>query len=85
MNASNGWTLGAEAPWGQASFGLNYTRMQYEGSGGAKAQLDKWALGASYALSKRTKLYGGLARSGGSVKSHIQQAQVLQAGLRAAF
>lgn len=85
MQRSDGWTVGAESTWGSLLLGLNYTRMRFEGAAGADADLGKIALGARYALSKRTFVYAGVSQATGGLKEYIVQNRVMQAGVRTAF
>jgi general bacterial porin, GBP family len=85
MNQAVGWTLGSEVPLGAVTLGVNYSRMRYESASGASADLGKLALGARYALSKRSFLYGGVSQATGDLKDYINQARVVQLGMRSSF
>jgi predicted porin len=81
----NGWTVGAEVPVGLTTLGVNYVRMNYDGTTGASSDLGKLALSARYALSKNTFLYGGAYVATGALKDYISQKRVVQAGVRTSF
>jgi predicted porin len=53
------WMLGASVPFGKASFLAGYGRVKDKTLTDADAS--KWAIGARYALSKRTNLYADFA------------------------
>ncbi|MEK8033441.1 porin [Ideonella sp. DXS29W] len=81
----NGYTLGAEVPWGRFLFGANYTGVKYESATGQSLSLGKVALGARYGLSKTTFVYASASQATGDLKDYIAQRSVTQAGLRVSF
>jgi GBP family porin len=81
----DGWTLGAEVPLGgPTTLGVNYTQMNYEGTGG-EAKLGKAAVTGRYGFSKNTFGYAGVSTATGDLKDYISQKTVFQLGLRMAF
>lgn len=55
----NELTLGVNVPMGPVALSFGYATSKTEVSGATKAKASGLGFGASYALSKRTKLYGG--------------------------
>lgn len=59
-NDQDGFTVGVEVPMGAAAVSLGYSSGETETNAGAKvSKYTGFGLGATYALSKRTKLYAG--------------------------
>lgn len=63
------WMGGVRVPVGQWTLKASYNRLDQRGRDAAGTTIDandaaQWALGADYALSKRTALYGSVARLG---------------------
>ena len=86
LKDSNGYTLGAEVPLAPSTvLGVNYTRMNYEGTLGQSTNLGKMAVSVRFGLSKNTFLYTGASFATGDLKDYISQQTVVQAGLRTAF
>jgi GBP family porin len=81
----NGWTLGADIPFGAATIvGINYSRVDYKGAG-QQLNLGKFAVSGRYSLSKNTILYAGASQATGDLKDYISEKTVVQAGVRTAF
>jgi predicted porin len=70
---------------GALTWGINYSGVKYESTGGADATLGKAAIAARYGLSKNTFLYAGVSTATGDLKNYIAENRVVQAGLRMAW
>ncbi len=82
----NGLTIGGEIPVSNAlTLGVNYVKMDYQGTNGGSSDLGKMAFSGRYALSKSTFLYAGVYQATGTLKDYISQKRVLQSGIRTAF
>lgn len=68
----------------QLTTGANYYQSKYSGVG-QTAELGKVGLGATYALSKSTKLYTALTLSSRDLKEYIQEKNVFQVGMNTMF
>jgi predicted porin len=86
----SGYAVGAEIPFGAATFGLMYTEMEYEGTPSAAGlpssyTLGKFALGVSYAMSRRSFLYAAASLASGDLSDYISQEGVYQVGVQHRF
>lgn len=79
------YTLGALVPVGAADLMANYTRSRFSNAAGADVTIGRIGVGAKYALSKRTALYGAIAFATGDLKDDVNEKQIYQLGLRTAF
>ena len=79
------YTLGASIPVGVATVGANYTRAKFENSASAARTLGRIALGATYALSKRTLMYAAVGVHNGDLKEDMNEKNIFQLGLRTSF
>jgi general bacterial porin, GBP family len=81
----NAYTVGASMPFGAWLVGANYIRTKYESATGQTQTLGRIALGTTYALSKRSIIYGSIGTTTGDLKDYISQKNEFQLGLRHAF
>jgi general bacterial porin, GBP family len=72
-------------PFGAWLVGANYIRTKYESATGQTQTLGRIALGTTYALSKRSIVYGSIGTTTGDLKDYISQKNEFQLGLRHAF
>jgi GBP family porin len=86
----DGYLIGAEIPFRAATFGVGYTRMEYEGTPSAAGLPDSYTLGkmvfgVKYDLSKRTFLYSTVSFADGDLSDYISQEKQFQVGMQHRF
>ena len=86
----DGYLIGAEIPFRAATFGVGYTRMEYEGTPSAAGLPDSYTLGKSvfgvkYDLSRRTFLYSTISLADGDLSDYISQDKQFQVGMQHRF
>lgn len=79
------WTLGASVPLGAVTLMGNYMHGRFDDASGKDVDFGGVAAAASYALSKRTSVYGALALASGDLKDAINENRIYQLGMRVAF
>ena len=77
--------IGASKQLGAANLMANYTRSRFSGASGETVAVGRFGLGATYAFSKLTSVYGAFALATGDLKEHASEKQIFQLGLRKAF
>jgi predicted porin len=86
LDELKGYILGVAVPVGATTLGATYMRVKYESVGDTlNANLGRFAVGATYGLSKLTTLYAAASMANGDLKDSIQEKRVVQIGLRKAF
>jgi GBP family porin len=80
-----GYTVAASVPIGVTTLATNYTRSKYENAAGDSRTLARLAVVGSYAFSKTTIGYGGVAFHSGDLKDFMNEKTIFQLGLRRAF
>jgi predicted porin len=86
LDSLNAYTVGLAVPIGLTTFGVNYTRVNYENPGSTlEANLGKFGVGAVYQLSKTTAVYAAASFANGDLKESIQEKRVVQAAFRKSF
>ena len=81
----SGYLIGAEIPFRAATFGIGYTRMEYEGTPSAAGLPDSYTLGkivfgVKYDLSRRTFLYSTVSMADGDLSRLHQPGQAVPGG-----
>ncbi|WP_028999970.1 porin [Azohydromonas australica] len=86
LDELKGYIVGVAVPIGSTTLGAVYTRVKYSNVGDTlSADLGKFAVGATYGLSKQTTLYAAASVANGDLKDSIQEKRAIQVGLRKAF
>jgi general bacterial porin, GBP family len=90
LQNQDGYLVGAEIPWRAFTFGIAYTRVEYEGTPSAAGlpssyTLGKSVAGAKYDLSKRTFLYADFSFANGDLSDYISQEKQYQVGIQHRF
>lgn len=82
---SKAYTVGISKQFGPAELMANYARARYSNASGAEGTIGRAGISATYALSKRTSIYGAFAIATGNLKDYTNEKQIYQLGLRQLF
>jgi predicted porin len=79
------YTVGLRKDIGAFGLGVNYARTQFENATDQSRSLGRVAVGATYSLSKQTRLFAAYGQATGDLKERIIEKRLIEFGINKAF